>query len=334
MNISNKRGKNEFYSGYAECEKSRLKSKKTLDKIPENIRPWEIMAVRKTVLPMAMAVLTFVATMTGCVKDELYDTPHPDKGAVVITTDWTDALAEATVPDEYCLSMDEGKPERTKERTCCYPSLLVPGRHTLLVYNEPQGMVLSGSTATVNAREDGTLEPLPEYLFLAVKELDVVRDDTLRITLPMERRICPIVLHLSLSGENTEEIASIEATLGGIAGSVDLQTGAIGKENLAVNLDVRQVETKTRAYTEGKLEMKCRVVGVNTQERQLLTVRVTMADGYVQTITSDLTEYLKDLNTEMEPIELTGKVEAPQDGHFGGTIDDWEAVNGGDIDAH
>lgn len=28
MNISNKRGKNGFYSSYAECEKSRLKSKK------------------------------------------------------------------------------------------------------------------------------------------------------------------------------------------------------------------------------------------------------------------------------------------------------------------
>lgn len=127
---------------------------------------------------------------------------------------------------------------------------------------------------------------------------------------------------------------TIEATLGGIASSVDLQTGIIGKENLAVNLDVRQAETTTRTYTEGKLEMKCRVVGVNPQERQLLTVTVTMEDGYVQTITSDLTEYLKDLNSEMEPVELTGKVEAPQEGHFGGTIDNWEVVNGGDIDAH
>lgn len=301
----------------------------------KNIRSSKTNAVRQTVLAVTAAFAVFAsASLTSCVKDDLYNTPHPDKGAVVITTDWTDALSEATVPDEYCLSMDGGNPERTKERTCCYPSLLEPGRHTLLVYNEPQGMALSGTTATVNAREDGTLEPLPEYLFSAVKEPDVVQDDTLRITVPMERRLCPILLHLSLEGENTPQIARIDATLSGVSASVDIQTGTVGGENATVTLDVRQPEASTLAYTEGRLEMKCRVVGINPQERQLLTITVTMADGYVQTITSDLTENLKDLNAEMEPIELTGKVEAPQDGHFGGTIDNWEVVDGGDIDAH
>lgn len=65
----------------------------------------------------------------------------------------------------------------------------------------------------------------------------------------------------------------------------------------------------------------------------MLTVTVTMEDGYVSAITSDLTEYLKDLNADMKPIELTGTVEAPQDGHFSGTIENWKVVSGGDIDA-
>ena len=30
-----------------------------------------------------------VAILTSCVKDDLYDTPHPDRGAVVVTTDWS-----------------------------------------------------------------------------------------------------------------------------------------------------------------------------------------------------------------------------------------------------
>lgn len=75
--------------------------KKILKNMLENIRSREIMIVRKTVLPVAMAALTFAVSMTGCVKDELFNTPHPDKGAVVVTTDWTDALVEATVPDTY-----------------------------------------------------------------------------------------------------------------------------------------------------------------------------------------------------------------------------------------
>ena len=307
--------------------------KKILKNMLENIRSREITVIRKTVLPVAAAALTFAVTMTGCVKDELFNTPHPDKGAVVVTTDWTDALVEATVPDTYFLSMDGGETKEVQAVTNCYPDLLLPGKHILLAYNEPQGMKVSGTTAMVNSLKDGTLEPLPEYLFSAMKELDVVQDDTLRITVPMIRRLCPIVLNLTLGGENTEDIASITATLGGMAASVDLRTGAAGNENATVTLDVKQ-QTKTRAYTEGKLEMRCRTVGVNLAERQLLTIEVRMADGYVQTIVSDLTDWLKDLNAEMDPIELTGTVETPQDGHFSGTIEDWETVSGGDIDAN
>lgn len=288
------------------------------------------MKVRRYMTMAGMAALL----LTSCVKDDLYDTPHPDKGAVVITTDWTEALAESTVPETYLLRMDGGEAVQADEKKLCYPDLLTPGKHTLLVYNEPEGMTVEGNIATVQM-QDGMLIPLPGYLFSAEKELEIVQDDTLRVTVPMKRRLCPIVLNLTLGGENTEDIASITATLGGMAASVDLRTGAAGSEAATVTLDIKQqVETKARAYTEGKLEMRCRVVGVNPEERQLLTIEVRMADGYVQTIVSDLTEYLKDLNADMEPIELEGTVEAPQDGHFSGTIEKWETVSGGDIDAN
>lgn len=271
--------------------------------------------------------------LTSCVKDELYDTPHPDKGAVVITTDWTEALAESTVPETYLLCMDKGKPVQADEKELCYPDLLTAGTHTLLVYNEPEGMTVEGNTATVQM-QDGMLIPLPGYLFSAEKELDVVPDDTLRITVPMQRRLCPIVLNLDLKGENTDRIANVEATLSGLSGTVDLRTGTSGGENLTARFDVQQTEAKTHAYREGTLEMKCRIVGICEGQKQLLSVKVIMNDGYVNTVTSDLTEYLKDLNANMEPIELEGTVEAPQDGHFSGTIEEWETVSGGDTDAN
>ena len=46
--------------------------------IQENISSWEITVVRKTVLPIVVVILTFAVMMTGCVKDELFNTPHPD----------------------------------------------------------------------------------------------------------------------------------------------------------------------------------------------------------------------------------------------------------------
>ena len=37
-----------------------------------------------TILTVALAL-----SFTSCVKDELSNTPHPDKGAVIVTTDWS-----------------------------------------------------------------------------------------------------------------------------------------------------------------------------------------------------------------------------------------------------
>lgn len=280
---------------------------------------------------MTMAGMAVAVLLASCVKDDLYNTPHPDKGAVVITTDWTEALAESTVPDTYLLRMDDGKAVQASGETTVCPDLLTPGTHTLLIYNEPEGITIADDAATVQ-QKDGMLIPQPGYLFSAEKKLDVVQDDTLRVTIPMQRRLCPIILNLDLNGENADEIAKIEATLSGMAGSVDLRTGTPGGESLTARLDVREAEAKARSTDAMALEMKCRVTGTAQGERQILTVKVTMEDGYVSTVTSDLTEHLKDLNADMEPVRLEGSIEAPQDGHFSGTIENWQPGNGGGED--
>lgn len=300
-------------------------------KLTKYIHSSKINAVRQMDFRLwgLVAIFAVATSLTSCVKDELYDTPHPDKAAVVITTDWADALDETDVPAAYHIGMDDGEAVKTQEAITVYPDLLIPGKHSVFAYNEPQGMTISGTTASVNLRTDGTLEPMPDYLFSVVKEFEAQADDTVHVSVPMVRRLCPITLNLSLEGDNTEAIASITATLGGMAASVDLRTGTTGGENATVTLDIKQqVETKARAYTEGRLTMRCRVVGINPQERQVLTVKVTMADGHEQAIESDLSDKLKDLNTGMEPIELTGKVEAPQDMDFHVSITDWLPGNG------
>lgn len=306
--------------------------KKKLKKILENIRSWEITAVHKTVLPLAAATLASAATITGCVKDDLYNTPHPDKGAVAVTTDWADALGEETIPEEYSARMDGGSALVVHSRMFTSPQLLSPGGHTLFLYNEPQGIAVSGTSATVNSLADGTLEPLPEYLFSAVKELDVQPDDTLRVTVTMVRRLCPVTMRLRLTGNNAANVARVEATLGGVAGSVNLQDGSIGMDSHTVRPDVRMPADGGSAA--GLIEMSCRVAGVVPQEQQLLTVTVTMDDGYAAAIVSNLSKYLRPINTGMRPVVIEGTVEAPQDGHFNGGIEDWEVAESPDVDAH
>lgn len=296
-------------------------------KLTKHIHSSKINAVRQTDSRLwgLIAILAVATSLTSCVKDKLYNTPHPDKATVVITTDWADALDETDVPAAYHIGMDDGEAVKTQEATTVYPDLLIPGKHSVFAYNEPQGMTISGTTASVNLRTDGTLEPMPDYLFSAVKEFEAQADDTVHVSVPMVRRLCPITLNLTLTGENVSEIVGIEATLGGIVQTVNLQSRTLGTENRSVMLNVQQ--------TGAEVKLQCRVPGISPNEKQQLTVTLTMADGHMFTITSDLSEELADLNAERE-IVLNCTVQAPQDGHFSGTITDWMDGGSHDIEAN
>ena len=41
--------------------------------------------------------------LNSCVKDELYKTPHPDKGRITITADWSHRSTDCPLPEEYVL---------------------------------------------------------------------------------------------------------------------------------------------------------------------------------------------------------------------------------------
>ncbi|MEG1484170.1 MAG: hypothetical protein RSC28_02200, partial [Bacteroidales bacterium] len=60
--------------------------------------------IRKIKLLSTILLTTFVMViLTGCVKDELNNTPHPNKGAVRVTTHWTELSKDAVQPKSYLL---------------------------------------------------------------------------------------------------------------------------------------------------------------------------------------------------------------------------------------
>ena len=65
---------------------------------------------------------------------------------------------------------------------------LIPGEHTVLVYNTPEGFTVTDGIAYVE-RVDGTraltdlIDPLPETLYSGTKTVTVVADDTLHLDL-------------------------------------------------------------------------------------------------------------------------------------------------------
>lgn len=301
----------------------------------ENIRLSKINAVRKTDFRLwgMMAIFAAVASFTSCVKDDLYNTPHPDQGAVEVTADWTECSSEAAMPSSYILRI--GTQEQTVSgETNAFDALFLPGRQDLLVYNTAEGITLSDHTATVNTLPDGTLEPMPGYIFSAAQALEIEKDDTLKVTAVMQQHIRRLTLSLKLKPGDEGRIATTAATLTGIASAVDLTTGTLAATGGKTVIPVFVPGTDNggaRAAGQPLLAATLRLLGVASGEQQILTVVLTLMDGYVQTITTDLTEKLKDFGSGMEPLELDATLELPVSAGTGATITDWNVVDNGDI---
>lgn len=294
-------------------------------------------AIRTIKLTGICKLLIFALTvlqLTGCVKDDLYNTPHPDKGAVKVTTDWTGRSSDAILPDSYILRIG-GNEQTVSGETNAFNTLFDPGKQALLVYHPTEGITIDRDIATVNTRADGTLEPMPGFLFSAAKEADIVADDTVRVSVKMQQHIRTLTLSLNLKPGEELRIGSTIATLTGIASSIDLTTGAVQAAEGKTVIPTFAVGTndgKARAAGNPVLAATVRLPGVVTGEKQVLTLVITLADGHLQTISTDLTELLKNFGeADMEPLELDATLELPVASGVGGIISGWNVVDNGDI---
>ena len=276
-------------------------------------------------------------SLGSCVKDDLYNTPHPDKGAVKVTTDWSGASSDAVLPQSYVLRI--GTQEQTVSGASnAFNTLFEPGRQDLLVCHPAEGITIDGNTATVNTLANGTLEPMPGFLFSAAEELGIVKDDILGVTVKMKQRIRTLTLALKLLPGDEERITATSATLTGIASAIDLRDGTIAATEGMTTAPAFALETnsrKMRSDRESALIATLRLMGIATEEQQVLTFAITLTDGSLQTIHTDLTEMLKNFNgADMDPLALDATLKLPAEGSFTGTISDWTVVDNGDIDVN
>ena len=276
--------------------------------------------------------------LSACVKDELYNTPHPDKGAVTIS------LTGLSADDNYVLDID-GKVADITGSPFTNPDLLNPGTHSMVIYNRVEGFTFDGRTARVNApdgksRADGTsVIPLPGYLKTSSQEITVVADDTLRITSSPQQRVRDLQLELEVTQGRPELIQSVTATLSGIAGIFDMEKGqATGEPTSTVFSFIRDGD---------KLTADARLLGtMGTVQTLVLDIafvdggrtqrtEVDLTEALAQRTEVDLTEALADFNGDMTTAyRVTGTLETPV-GMEEATaeITGWKPVDVGDASA-
>ena len=275
------------------------------------------------------AALTLAAT--SCVKDELHDTPHPDYGKITVTANWSDRSEGVDIPAEWTVTMGDYTGTETGE-THSPDYLFKPGGYTLAAYNIPEGITISGTTATVAAADGGCIVNTPGWLFTSVQEVAIEADTDYSLTAVMRQQVRQLTLMIEPTGDAANRIESIVGTLSGAAGTLDFATGTYGTPS--------EVELRFTKITDGddagKWMATVRLLGI-AGTLQRLTATLTYTDGNPQptALESDLTTALDGFNDgKTAPLTLGGTIaETPGEAGFTGEITDWETVDGGGVDA-
>ena len=306
------------------------------------------MIYKRTFTFLLAAALLLSAT--SCVKDELHDTPHPDTGKITVTADWSDRGDGVDIPAEWTVTMGDYIGTETGE-THAPDYLFNPGNYTLVAYNTPENITVSGTTATVapdskvrvGQKEEfqGLQVPFsatlisnaPGWLFTSVQEVSIEADTDYELTATMHQQVRQLTLVIEPTGDAADRIESIEGSLSGAAGTLDFATGTYGSAS-----DVALHFTKiTEGEDAGKWTATVRLLGI-TGNTQTLTVTLTYADGNPADtgLESDLTAALADFNADKTvPLTLDGEAVVPDEAGVTATIDDWQPGNGGeDVNIH
>ncbi|WP_155249877.1 FimB/Mfa2 family fimbrial subunit [Bacteroides thetaiotaomicron] len=260
--------------------------------------------------------------LASCVKDEVYNTSHPDKGAVSIHVNLPQGMGDYTVEID-------GQSVQGSGATIVYPTLLSPGEHNLLMYNHPDGLTIADGIARVNATaitqsNGNAILPIPGYFYSASTTCTVTADDTVHIELDPLRRMRDLHFELTVAEGDPERIASVEGVLSGIAGTYTLATESPSREPM----------TTAPAFTRdgNRVTADTRLLGT-ADEAQILVLTLRFTDGKVQTIENDLTEMLRTFNTDMQtPLKISGTLLTPTAANPGtATITDWQVQEVVDI---
>ena len=292
------------------------------------------MKVRQYINMMGMAAAVL---LSSCVKDTLYDTPHPDYGKIAVTADWSARGEGIDIPATWTVTMGDYTGTETSA-THAPDHLFAPGSYTLAVWNPAEGITVSGTTATVaaatgnRAGTDAFVDNAPGWFFTHTEQVSIEKDKDYPLTAVMQQQVRELTLMIEPAGDAADRIESIGGTLSGAAGTLDFATGTHGTPS-EVELHFTKI---TEGDDAGKWMATVRLLGI-AGDAQRLTATLTYTDGNPQptSLNSDLTSALNGFNDgKTAPLTLGGTIaETPGEAGFTGEITDWETVDGGGVDA-
>ena len=144
---------------------------------------------------MAAAVL-----LSSCVKDTLYDSPHPDYGKIAVTADWSARGEGIDIPTTWTVTMGDYTGTETSA-THAPDHLFAPGSYALAVWNPAEGITVNGTTATIaaatgnRAGTDAFVNNAPGWFFTYTKQVSIEKDKDYPLTAAMIKEKTEVSLY-------------------------------------------------------------------------------------------------------------------------------------------
>lgn len=281
-------------------------------------------------IPILAAAATALLT-ASCVKDTLYNTPHPNHGKITVTADWSARGEGIDIPATWTIAMGDYTGTETAA-THAPDHLFAPGSYTLVAWNPAEGITVSGITATVapasGSQTTGAfIDNAPGWFFTHTEQVTIEKDTDYPLTAAMKQRVRELQLELEVTQGRPELIQSVTATLSGIAGAFDMARGQTTGEPAST------VFSFTRDGS--KLTADARLLGTMGAVQTMVLDIVFVDGGRTQRTEVDLTEAMKDFNDDMTTAyRITGTLETPVGmEECNAEITGWESVEGGDASA-
>lgn len=287
----------------------------------------------KTIYNVAIVTTAFALSLTSCVKDDLFNTPHPEHGKVVVTADWTAKGEGIAVPEKWTVNIGDYTGEETTE-THAPDYLFTPGEYSIIAYNPVENITVSGTTASValGNGKSNFISGAPGILFTHVQDVTIEKDKEHAFTAVMRQQTGRLTLMIEPAGDAASRIESIEGILSGVAGTMDFATGTYGAPS-EVALHFTKI---TEGGNAGKWTATVGLLGI-TGNAQRLSATITYTGGNPQptALESDLTSALAGFNDgKTEALTLGGSVvETPTEAGATVEITDWETVEGDPTEA-
>lgn len=281
-------------------------------------------------IPILAAAATALLT-ASCVKDTLYNTPHPNHGKITVTADWSARGEGIDIPATWTIAMGDYTGTETAA-THAPDHLFAPGSYTLVAWNPAEGITVSGTTATVapasGSQTTGSfIDNAPGWFFTHTEQVTIEKDTDYPLTAAMKQRVRELQLELEVTQGRPELIQSVTATLSGIAGAFDMARGQTTGEPAST------VFSFTRDGS--RLTADARLLGTMGAVQTMVLDIVFVDGGRTQRTEVDLTEAMKDFNDDMTTAyRVTGTLETPVGmEECNAEITGWESVEGGDASA-